>query len=99
MKTESRAIWVFGGAFVLVVAAALIVPHFVRGAAGVEALPVVQRVAPAEPSHAPAGPAKILLTPTLSKTDIAFAHAGQLWIVGRDGGQARRLVTGQQRNI
>src|SRR5207249_3363166 len=30
---------------------------------------------------------------------IAFGHAGQLWIVGRDGGQARRLVTGQQRNF
>jgi tricorn protease len=32
--------------------------------------------------------------PALSKTHIAFVYAGDLWIVGRDGGDARRLTTG-----
>jgi tricorn protease len=32
--------------------------------------------------------------PTLSRTAIAFVYAGDLWLVGRDGGDARRLTTG-----
>lgn len=32
--------------------------------------------------------------PALSKTHLAFVCAGDLWIVGRDGGDARRLTTG-----
>jgi tricorn protease len=32
--------------------------------------------------------------PTISKTQIVFNYAGDLWIVGRDGGNARRLTTG-----
>ncbi|MEJ2007573.1 MAG: PDZ domain-containing protein [Acidobacteriota bacterium] len=36
----------------------------------------------------------LLQTPTLSKTQIAFAFGGDIWIVNRKGGQARRLVTG-----
>ncbi len=32
--------------------------------------------------------------PTISKTDIVFSYAGDLWIVGRAGGDARRLTTG-----
>src|SRR5215210_6410804 len=43
---------------------------------------------------APAAPPRLLRTPTLSQTQIAFAFAGDLWIVGRDGGEARRLTTG-----
>jgi tricorn protease len=40
-------------------------------------------------------PKKLLLQkPTASQTQIAFAYAGDLWIVGRDGGEARRLTTG-----
>ena len=31
---------------------------------------------------------------TVSKTQIVFTYAGDLWIVGRDGGEARRLTTG-----
>ncbi len=32
--------------------------------------------------------------PAISKTDIAFSYAGDLWIVSRNGGDARRLTTG-----
>ena len=32
--------------------------------------------------------------PALSATDIAFAFAGDLWTVPRQGGEARRLTTG-----
>jgi tricorn protease len=36
----------------------------------------------------------LLRTPTVSKTQIAFNYGGDLWIVGREGGDARRLTTG-----
>ena len=36
----------------------------------------------------------LLRFPTISKTQIVFNYAGDLWIVGRDGGDARRLTTG-----
>ncbi|HEX3582241.1 MAG TPA: hypothetical protein VH087_10810 [Thermoanaerobaculia bacterium] len=39
----------------------------------------------------------LIQTPTVSATQIAFAWAGQIWIVGRDGGEARRLVAGTSR--
>ena len=39
----------------------------------------------------------LLQTPTLSKTQIAFAYGGDIWIVGREGGDAQRLVTGTGR--
>jgi tricorn protease len=39
-------------------------------------------------------PPLLLQKPTISKTHIAFAFAGDLWIVGRDGGDARRLTSG-----
>jgi tricorn protease len=32
--------------------------------------------------------------PTISRTDIVFSYAGDLWIVPRAGGDARRLTTG-----
>jgi tricorn protease len=34
-------------------------------------------------------------TPTLSATQIAFVYGGDIWIVGRSGGEAHRLVTGR----
>ncbi len=37
---------------------------------------------------------QLLQEPALSKTHVAFVYAGDLWIVGRDGGDARRLTTG-----
>lgn len=39
-------------------------------------------------------PATLYQQPTLSETSIAFAYGGDLWIVDRDGGRARRLTTG-----
>jgi tricorn protease len=36
----------------------------------------------------------LLQSPALSKTQIVFAYGGSLWSVGRDGGDARRLVVG-----
>ena len=36
----------------------------------------------------------LLRQPTLSRTGIAFGYAEDIWIVGRDGGDARRLTTG-----
>ncbi|HEU4414429.1 MAG TPA: PDZ domain-containing protein [Candidatus Angelobacter sp.] len=40
-----------------------------------------------------AGPL-LMQTPTLSKTHIAFAYAGDLWLVSREGGEARLLTSG-----
>jgi tricorn protease len=36
----------------------------------------------------------LLQSPTLSKTQVAFTYGGDIWIVDRAGGEARRLVTG-----
>lgn len=36
----------------------------------------------------------LLQKPTLSRTQIVFVYAGDLWIVSRDGGDASRLTTG-----
>lgn len=45
---------------------------------------------------APSGPL-LLQSPTVSKTQIAFAYGGDIWIVSRAGGQAHRLVAGDDR--
>jgi tricorn protease len=37
----------------------------------------------------------LLQTPTISKTQIAFVYGGDIWIVGKEGGEAHRLVTGR----
>ena len=36
----------------------------------------------------------LLRKPSISRTQIVFSYAGDLWIVGRDGGDARRLTAG-----
>lgn len=36
----------------------------------------------------------LMQKPTLSKTHIAFSYAGDLWLVARDGGEARLLTSG-----
>ena len=36
----------------------------------------------------------LLRFPTVSKTQIAFNYAGDLWVVSRDGGEARHLTSG-----
>jgi tricorn protease len=38
--------------------------------------------------------ATLFQTPTVNKTSIVFVYAGDLWIVGREGGDAKRLTTG-----
>jgi len=40
-------------------------------------------------------PTRLLRTPTVTATEIAFAYANNLWIVGRAGGTARRLTSFQ----
>jgi tricorn protease len=39
----------------------------------------------------------LLQSPTVSRTQIAFAYGGDIWIVSREGGEAQRLVTGLDR--
>ena len=48
------------------------------------------------PSAATAPPRAPLLLqkPSVSRTQVAFSFAGDLWIVGREGGEARRLTSG-----
>ncbi len=46
----------------------------------------------ASPAAASDG-ARLLRSPAISSTQIAFVYAGDIWIVGRDGGDARRLTT------
>src|SRR3954466_7421909 len=38
---------------------------------------------------------RMLRSPTVSKTQIAFAYANNIWTVGRDGGLARRITSFQ----
>ena len=50
---------------------------------------------PAGPALATdAGGALLLQKPTVSRTHVAFSFAGDLWTVGRGGGEARRLTNG-----
>src|SRR5262249_24276632 len=54
----------------------------------------LDRVAP-ESATADGGPTRLLRTPTVSATQIAFAYANNIWIVERTGGRARRLTSFQ----
>jgi tricorn protease len=49
------------------------------------------------PSEAKSFEPLLLQSPTLSQTQIAFSYGGEIWIVNRAGGDARRLVTGSDR--
>jgi tricorn protease len=101
MQRESRAIVAFGTAAALFLLGVFIVPRLVHGAGGVAALPTVPRVPPAPlvaiKPVAPTTP-RIFGWPSLSKTQIAFSFAGEIWTVPREGGIARRLVGGQRQN-
>lgn len=44
--------------------------------------------------QAQAGSPLLLRNPSISREQIAFVSAGDLWIVARDGGDARRLTAG-----
>ena len=37
--------------------------------------------------------ARLLRNPAISRDHVAFVYAGDIWVVGRDGGEARRLTT------
>jgi tricorn protease len=50
-------------------------------------------VAPAIAADDTASPTQMLRSPTVSATHIAFAYANNIWIVGRAGGDARRLTS------
>src|SRR5229473_2710026 len=43
---------------------------------------------------AQADPPLLLRFPTVSKSQIVFNYGGDLWTVGREGGDARRLTSG-----
>ena len=45
-------------------------------------------------ARAQSAEATLYQTPALSKSHIVFVYAGDLWIVPREGGEARRLTTG-----
>jgi tricorn protease len=53
----------------------------------------VAGTAAATPGEQRTGPL-LLRWPTISRTQIVFGHAGDLWIVDRKGGDARRLTSG-----
>src|SRR5216117_4000434 len=46
-------------------------------------------------AHAQAGGTRLLRTPTVSTTQIAFAYAQNIWTVPRAGGMARRITSFQ----
>jgi tricorn protease len=46
------------------------------------------------PVHAGTNPPLLLQRPTVSARQVAFVYADDIWIVDRDGGDARRLTTG-----
>jgi tricorn protease len=47
------------------------------------------------PSHATAQGTRFLRQPDVSATHIAFVHANDVWIVGREGGNAVRLTSAE----
>ncbi|HEY3817824.1 MAG TPA: PDZ domain-containing protein [Polyangiaceae bacterium] len=103
MKSELRAVIGFALLGVLLVLIAVLVTRSLPPHDAVGALPAVTHppapslLAPSPPPSPDTVP-RLLQEPTLSKTQIAFTFAGEIWTVGRDGGEARRLVTGQLRN-
>jgi tricorn protease len=101
MKSEGGALLGFLLLGVVLVAFALLSPKLATESP-VSSLPTVPTSAAAPPSmpaaHAPLEGPLLLQHPSLSKTDIAFDFAGEIWTVGRDGGTARRVVSAQLRN-
>ena len=47
--------------------------------------------APAQPAQPP----MLMRQPTVSRTQIAFVFANDIWVVDRNGGDARRLTSGE----
>ncbi|HEX6976291.1 MAG TPA: PDZ domain-containing protein, partial [Vicinamibacterales bacterium] len=59
------------------------------------AIPGVILALSAGPSGQAQSPTRLLRTPTVSATEIAFAYANNIWAVERGGGTARRLTSFQ----
>ena len=106
-RLDTRAIVGFTALGVLLVGAAIALPRLGPQPPGpVTTLPLAPAAASSPPGPAPhaSSPsppqsARLLLQqPSLSATAIAFDYAGEIWIVPRAGGEARRLVAGQLRN-
>jgi len=57
------------------------------------ALPLLVAAQAVSTAALPAQDARLLRQPTVSATQIAFAYGGDLWIVAREGGEARRLTS------
>ena len=57
------------------------------------ALLVMLPIIAAVPGRAAAQPARLLRSPTVSAKQVGFAYAGDIWVVDRAGGVARRLTT------
>jgi tricorn protease len=105
MQSQSRGIVGFTVLGVVLVGVALLATRM--RPSGVATLPDVKAApaatapgAPKLPTPPPSqgGPLRIFQEPTLSRTQIAFVFAGEIWVVPREGGDATRLVTGQLRN-
>jgi tricorn protease len=54
---------------------------------------VIFFLAPAQLAGQLSNPYALFRKPTISKTQIAFCYGGDLWIVDRNGGEARRLTS------
>ena len=104
MRSEMRAALAFTGLAVVLVVLALVVTTELPAKSGADALPPY--VPPAAAPEVPPPPSlvtsrplrRLFQRPSLSKTEIAFEFAGEIWTVPREGGEARRLVSGQLRN-
>ena len=65
----------------------MLVTRFLLASASVVALPAADLVAQ------PATETRLLRQPTLSATHIAFTYGADVWVVPREGGDARRLTS------
>jgi tricorn protease len=64
-----------------------------RGRGSFPLLLAVLLISGVVPPGASAQDTRLLRQPTVSATHIAFAHGGDLWLAGRDGGEALRLTS------
>lgn len=101
---EARAVLGFSVLTTALVAFAVLAPHESPGIADLPPAPTSRPVVPGSElpragtvAAADAKTPLLLQEPTMSASQIAFAFAGSIWVVARDGGVARRLVTAQGR--
>jgi tricorn protease len=100
MKSQSRAVAFLLTVGIVIVAVAWLAPRLFAKE-GIEGFaPVPTASAPLNAISPSAGPnvPRLLQNPALSRTQIAFNFAGEIWTVPREGGTAQRLVSGQLMN-